>query len=468
MECSICFSSKTTINHCEQSGPLCLRCIITNAKINNLGNVSCPVCKERISFLDLPRFNYKHVVSIMKKKLIKDKLDLLTIRAALEKYEDNFIKFYDARDNWKRSPNKVKTIADKFYENIMDMGCLTNDEINTVIEDYLASKKDLGDSHFGTVSNAATFIKYCSPNQIEQQKVASIICPVTNCTGQISHKNNKCYTCRNEICLKCYEISMKDHICDEDKLKTIAEINKDSKPCPQCNTSISKVSGCYQMLCIICGAVFDWESGELDHGAIHNPHYKQYLELHGLDSYRTLDDPLTNLLLFYTGNDALPIISAIVASSTTVRRNNRHYNTAIQFIRTVITYSLGLARLRVIPNNNALDIMNTGFDCIIRIQTMIDLNNRYINLLEEQISKDPMDIVALTEHYNSYHNMLSTYNELFPNHQVTFIESYDIRTKNDLDNYKLNITPEGLLGNVKTYVAIFGMLPFLQQTGFAV
>ena len=42
-----------------------------------------------------------------------------------------------------------------------------------------------------------------------------------------------------------------------------------------------KISGCHQMWCTECHATWDWKSGKIVTGIIHNPHYFQYMNQHG-------------------------------------------------------------------------------------------------------------------------------------------------------------------------------------------
>ena len=53
-------------------------------------------------------------------------------------------------------------------------------------------------------------------------------------------------------------------------------LNKDSKSCPKCGTVIHKTSGCAQMWCPDCHTAFDWRTGEIVTGRIHNPHYIEF------------------------------------------------------------------------------------------------------------------------------------------------------------------------------------------------
>ena len=53
-------------------------------------------------------------------------------------------------------------------------------------------------------------------------------------------------------------------------------LNKDSKSCPKCGTVIHKTSGCAQMWCISYHTAFNWRTGEIETGRIHNPHFIEF------------------------------------------------------------------------------------------------------------------------------------------------------------------------------------------------
>lgn len=102
-------------------------------------------------------------------------------------------------------------------------------------------------------------------------------CPTENCKGFLD-KDMKCSLCNCLCCNKCREIIIdNDHICDDEVVKNVAFINKDSKGCPSCGTMISKISGCDQMFCVECHVSFSWKTLQIETGVLHNPHYFEYL-----------------------------------------------------------------------------------------------------------------------------------------------------------------------------------------------
>ena len=107
-------------------------------------------------------------------------------------------------------------------------------------------------------------------------------CPVGDCRGFLDQQW-KCGICDAHICKDCNEPICEDHVCDPDTVSTIKLIKKDSKPCPSCGTTITKIDGCDQMWCTLptCHTAFSWRSGKKVFGVIHNPHYIQFSMANG-------------------------------------------------------------------------------------------------------------------------------------------------------------------------------------------
>ncbi len=75
----------------------------------------------------------------------------------------------------------------------------------------------------------------------------------------------------------------KNHICDKNILENLKTLKEDTKPCPTCLSRIYKTEGCSQMYCISCFTVFDWNTGLIDTGKIHNPEYLQSFKHYNRD-----------------------------------------------------------------------------------------------------------------------------------------------------------------------------------------
>lgn len=112
-------------------------------------------------------------------------------------------------------------------------------------------------------------------NELEKAKFCRK-CPVDNCKGFLSTKW-KCELCENHICKDCNEIKGEEHTCDPANVETTKLLAKDTKPCPSCGTMIFKISGCPQMWCTSCHVAFDWNTLRIEKGAIHNPHFFDFM-----------------------------------------------------------------------------------------------------------------------------------------------------------------------------------------------
>jgi ribosomal protein S27AE len=68
-------------------------------------------------------------------------------------------------------------------------------------------------------------------------------------------------------------------------------LNKDTKPCPKCGTGIFKIDGCDQMWCTECHCAFNWQTGLLETGHVHNPHFFEFQRRMGTNMRNVQDMP---------------------------------------------------------------------------------------------------------------------------------------------------------------------------------
>lgn len=115
----------------------------------------------------------------------------------------------------------------------------------------------------------------------QERRKFIMACPHDNCRGFLSSQY-KCELCEMFTCPHCLEVIgiSKDipHTCNPDSVASAEFIKKDTKPCPQCGTRIHKIHGCNQMWCTQCHVAFNYDTGKIDTGRVHNPEYYRYLQ----------------------------------------------------------------------------------------------------------------------------------------------------------------------------------------------
>ena len=149
--------------------------------------------------------------------------------------------------------------------------------------------------------------------QKQAQYKNRIQCPVSECRGFVEDKNNElqCGICSTRICTQCREIIVASHECIPETVQTVALLDSDTKRCPSCLVQIFKINGCDQMWCIKCHIAFDWKTGERVRGIIHNPHYHDYVEQHGVpmrrrESYQRFEFIDTDTIVFILHEQQCP------------------------------------------------------------------------------------------------------------------------------------------------------------------
>lgn len=118
-------------------------------------------------------------------------------------------------------------------------------------------------------------------------------CPNGDCRGFLN-TSLKCNICEMWACGDCREVKGNtrntEHVCKEEILASVKQLEKDTKPCPKCASSIFKIDGCNQMWCYNCHTVFDWKTLKIETGTVHNPEYFEYLRRSGKNIERTEGD----------------------------------------------------------------------------------------------------------------------------------------------------------------------------------
>lgn len=143
------------------------------------------------------------------------------------------------------------------------------------------------------------FISDCGINENDFSKIDLLMpCPKENCNGLVEKSNSKCVACGTVVCSKCFELSH-DSQCDENKVLSANDINKNTRPCPKCATRIYKLEGCDMMFCTNCKMAFSWAKGSILNGPIHNPHYFEWQQ-------RLAEETLRNSTFISPANNNFP------------------------------------------------------------------------------------------------------------------------------------------------------------------
>ena len=122
----------------------------------------------------------------------------------------------------------------------------------------------------------------------------TIGCPINGCKGFVNGKEWNCGICHYYVCEVCHEPigENKDtaHKCLDENIETAKVIKKEARSCPGCSTLIYRINGCAQMWCTQCHTAFDWNTGQIETGLVHNPHFYEYQRLNQVVQVRDPGD----------------------------------------------------------------------------------------------------------------------------------------------------------------------------------
>lgn len=124
---------------------------------------------------------------------------------------------------------------------------------------------------------------------------AKMYCVRTDCKGFLN-ENYACGLCNLRICKDCHEElepqgqETTPHVCKQENIDSVKAIENETKPCPTCRTRVFKTEGCDQMFCVKCHTAFSWNTGAIERGRIHNPHYFEWLRQQRQEMPREIGD----------------------------------------------------------------------------------------------------------------------------------------------------------------------------------
>ena len=262
MQCTICLDDTKKEVSCPYCKSVtCLKCAKTCA-LTWASEPKCASCNkaftlDQVEAMFTKSFRRGDLRIQATKNLLEQEMSLLpeTLeRINLEKAQTEYYKVY----------SKMSTATQQFLQ---DPTTDSNEYFKTIIQlqvDLLA-----------TGYSRAVAAK-------KEVKRRSVKCPKDDCAGFIFSSGPGCGTCgvcNTKVCLECNTLKLDSHACNPDDVASYALIKQSCVQCPKCAAQIQKISGCNQMWCTAtdCNTAFDWVSGRVINGPVHNPHYHQWL-----------------------------------------------------------------------------------------------------------------------------------------------------------------------------------------------
>ncbi len=271
MSCPICISNYNkstqtaiTCHFVDCNYTACRTCIRTYL-INTTHEPHCMNCKKK---WDYEFAKNALTPSYMKSDYRKHRANILTDRMISQR------ELYIDKAKEYKETETIREEIKKCNREIRELNILQNK-----IKDRLKNlNEDLRNIHLrrnGVTAAAAAE----APK--EEKKRFIMPCQQPECKGMLSQAY-KCGLCDKMTCSQCLEPKTGyKHECNPDSIETAIHIRENSKPCPNCGTRISRISGCPQMWCVECNTAFCWNTGKIETKNIHNPHYFEYLQKTG-------------------------------------------------------------------------------------------------------------------------------------------------------------------------------------------
>lgn len=261
MLCGVCCdqynkSTKSEIaccfDDCKYSA--CKECVRTYL-INTTNEPHCMKCRKK---WDLEFLKTKLNASFMQTEYREHRKNIL-LDSAISKMSEHYANAI-IYNNQKKAEAEIRVKTQKI------------DELHTEVNKIY---KEIGEIR----NNPALVLKKGG----EERRKFVMPCQYEGCRGMLS-SSYKCELCEKFTCAQCFgaiDGEKDDHRCIQEDIDTAEELRRNTKPCPQCGTRISKIDGCDQMWCVECKTAFSWARGTIESGNIHNPHFFQWMRQNG-------------------------------------------------------------------------------------------------------------------------------------------------------------------------------------------
>lgn len=264
-DCSICCEKFNKSNFkpfkcysCKEDDIKYCRACAKHYILDDINDAKCMICKEEFTYDNLSQ-NFTKVFITGEYKKHRENILLDREKSRLPETQEY--------------ASKLKLIDDIEKEQII----LKKQKEKLAKEIDKISKKIR--NNYDNIYNIRSNLDNSS--QITQKNNFMYKCPFENCKGFLN-TNYNCTLCNNRTCKHCMEIiTSEDHECSPEKIETVKMIKKDSKPCPKCGEMIHKTEGCNQMWCTQCKVAFDWRTGTIENGYVHNPEYFRWMRENG-------------------------------------------------------------------------------------------------------------------------------------------------------------------------------------------
>ena len=309
--CSICVDTfnnssrkKVTCQNCNID--ICTKCI-KKFLAENVQEPNCMNCKDvyKKSFMDT-NFGYTYRKTVLKnvrlnvlvarekqimpelmhradafKKLKEYEAKGREIRKQIHDIEVKLEQVYTSRgkldDLVNNNVGNIDTVdrkvSDEFLKSITD-SIVNTSKVQTALELEMDDLEMSYDENWKIIMDLNNTYRYGGIQKIENV----MNCLRTYCKGFLDN-DYKCGICHIKVCKDCHEEITEDenHTCKQENVESVKAIQSETRPCPTCKARVFKTEGCDQMFCVQCHTGFSWNTGMIERGRIHNPHYFEWL-----------------------------------------------------------------------------------------------------------------------------------------------------------------------------------------------